>query len=278
MADTNERIVAHYDRDGLVDDILAALEAVGKDLSALQPDDLAPLEEFHVRGRPASVELAKLAALEPDWRVLDVGCGIGGPARFLASHHGCRVSGVDLTPAYCQAATRLSQMVGLDERTDFRVADALALPFAAGHFDAAWTQHVSMNVADKAGFYGELSRVLRPGGCLAIYDVAAGAQNPVSNTTRFPLPWAADAVTSFLASPEAMCEQIETAGLTIETWQDATQPALDWFAKVEGKPAPPLGLQVLVGANWAERVANLSHNLSAGNITLVQIVARTADA
>jgi ubiquinone/menaquinone biosynthesis C-methylase UbiE len=211
-----------------------------------------------------------LAGLEPGWRVLDVGCGIGGPARLLAQRFGCQVSGIDLTPAYCHVATRLSQMVGLDEHTDFRVADALALPFAADRFDAVWTQHVSMNVADKAGFYGELARVLRPGGRLAIYDVAAGSGDDL----RFPLPWAGSAATSFLAGTEAMRGQIEAAGLIIETWQDATQPALNWFAKVAGKPAPPLGLQVLVGPDWGQRVANLSHNLEASKIVLLQIVAR----
>ena len=118
--------------------------------------------------------LAEAAAITSTDEVLDVGCGIGGPARFLATKFGCKVTGIDLTPEFIDVARDLNARVGLGDTIDLRVADALDLPFPDASFDVVWTQHVSMNIADKPGLYAELGRVLRPGGRLAFFDVVAG--------------------------------------------------------------------------------------------------------
>lgn len=163
----------HYGRADLLEAILAAVRATGKDPDALTPDDLAPIDQFHTRGKPATIELATLAGLRAGMRVLDVGGGIGGPARTLAAEFGCSVTVLDLTEAYVRTGEAITARLGLSDRVSFRHGSALALPFADGSFDAAWTQHSSMNVADKAQMYAEIRRVLRPGGIFALHEVMA---------------------------------------------------------------------------------------------------------
>ncbi|HEX6363657.1 MAG TPA: methyltransferase domain-containing protein, partial [Albitalea sp.] len=162
MPFTSDPVTAHYGRPDLLDAIDAALRAAGKDPDRLTPPDLAPVDEFHLRGREATLELARLAQPAHGERAVDVGCGLGGSARHLAHAHGCRVTGVDLTPEYIQLARTLTRRVGLDATVDFRVANALEMPFPDAAFDLAWTEHVQMNIADKRAFYGEIARVLAP--------------------------------------------------------------------------------------------------------------------
>jgi MPBQ/MSBQ methyltransferase len=153
----------HYTRSQLERSILQALEGAGKDLERLSLDDLAPIDEFHIRGRAATRELAQEIGLDRQKRVLDIGCGLGGPSRHLASEYGCRVIGLDLTEEYCRVAEALSARLGLQDLVSYRTGDALEIPFEDGSFDVVWTQHVSMNISDKTRLYGETYRILRPG-------------------------------------------------------------------------------------------------------------------
>jgi SAM-dependent methyltransferase len=164
----------HYTRGQLERSILEALERAGKDLERLSLDDLAPIDEFHIRGREATKELAEEIGLDAEKLILDIGCGLGGPSRRLASEYGCRVIGLDLTEEYCRVAEALSTRLGLQALVSYRTGNALALPFDDMSFDVVWTQHASMNIGDKARLYGEMYRVLKPGGQLAIYDILAG--------------------------------------------------------------------------------------------------------
>src|SRR5262245_36571915 len=185
-----EDVARHYagERD-LVARARALLREAGKNLDRLTVDDLAGLDEFHIRGRDATHSLAARLALAGNEHVLDVGSGIGGPARRLATlHPGLDVTGIDLTPEFCRVANELSRLVGLAARVRFEPADATRLPFADAAFDVAWTQHVQMNIADKRAFYGEIARVLRPGGKFAFYDILQGPGGPVV----YPAPWASD--------------------------------------------------------------------------------------
>lgn len=269
-------VESHYGREGLLASILEALRAAGKDLERLAPADLAPVDAFHVRGREATIELARRAALAPGARVLDVGCGLGGSARYLAAECGCRVCGIDLTEAYVEAATALARLVGLGEAVEFRRASALELPFAELSFDLVWTEHVQMNVADKRAFYAELARVLAPGGRLAFHDVLLGpAGEPV-----YPLPWAEDASISFLAAAREAREAIEAAGLRLTDWEDTSQRSLEWFLAVAQRakragPAP-LGMHLVMGGTTQAKFANLVRNLRERRIAVVQGVALKA--
>ena len=156
----------HYTRFDLAERIVDSLRQSGADLDALTLDDLWPIDEFHIRGREATTELAALGALSPGTSVLDVGCGIGGPSRVLVARHGCRVTGIDLVAEYCWVATMLALRVCRDQAVRYCQASALGLPFGAATFDVVWTQHASMNIEDKQRLYGEMFRVVRPGGRL----------------------------------------------------------------------------------------------------------------
>lgn len=269
----NDKVERHYASRSLLDSVLAAVDGALPEGGQLKPADLAALDQFHAGGLDASRMLATLAGLAPGQRVLDIGCGIGGPARFLAETFGCAVVGIDLTAEYCRIAEALTQRVGLADKVSFRPADALDLPFEGSSFDAVWTQHVAMNIADRPRLYGEIRRVLRPGGKLALYDAVAGSGDPL-----FPVPWARDASTSFLLSPEALRTVLEQSGFTIVAWRDVTPEASRWFAARTGGPPPTLGLHLLMGPDFRTMAANFGRSVLEGRVGLLMVVAeKSAD-
>lgn len=270
----NEAIQTHYTRADLGDVILTALEKAGKDINHLTPEDLAPIDQFHIRGRAATLELARAAGLDASKHVLDVGSGVGGTSRCLAKEFGCRVTGIDLTDEYCRAASMLSAKTGLAHLVDYRQGDATKLPFDDQTFDVVWTEHVAMNIPDKTRLYKEMHRVLKPGGTLAIYDVLAGPSGPV----LFPVPWARTPDTSFLVSPTELRTLLEEAAFTITDWSDTTEAARAWFVtlaeKIQKEGLPSLGFHLLLGADFKVMAQNQGRNLQEGRIALAQIVAR----
>jgi MPBQ/MSBQ methyltransferase len=266
-------VEAHYGRPGLEAAILAALRAAGKDPDRLTPEDLAPVDQFHTRGRDATLELARLAELTPGRAVLDVGGGIGGPARTLVRDFGCPVTVLDLTEAYCRAGEELTRRTGLTGQVRFQHGDALALPFPEASFDVGWTQHSSMNVADKRRMYGELHRVIRPGGRLALHEIMAGPAGP----PHFPVPWARDPALSHLAPPEAMRELLRAIGFREHAWQDTSPAATEWFRqrlamaqRAAGAPEP--GLHLLLGEDFPAMFRNQVRNLEEGRIAVIEAV------
>lgn len=270
----NEAIQTHYTRTDLGEIILSALERAGKDVNHLTPEDLAPIDEFHIRGRAATLELAQAAGLDSTKCVLDVGSGVGGTSRCLAQQFGCHVTGIDLTEEYCRSAAMLSSRIGLAHLTKFRQGDATQLSFPDQTFDVVWTEHVAMNIPDKAQLYQEMYRVLKPGGTLAIYDVLAGPSGPV----LFPVPWARTPDTSFLVQPDELRKLLEETGFTITDWSDTTERARTWFVslaeKIQKEGLPSLGFHILMGADFKVMAQNQGRNLQEGRIVLAQIVAR----
>jgi SAM-dependent methyltransferase len=278
-ADYASSVSGYYGRDDLGSVILDALQAAGKNLDALTPADLAPMDEFHIRGREATLELARLAGLAPTDRVLDVGGGLGGPARTLTSTVGCAVTVLDLTEEYCRVGEMLTARTGLGQLVRFEHGSALAMPFTAASFDVAWTQHSSMNVADKERLYAEIYRVLRPGGRLALFEIIGGPVQPI----HFPVPWAPDAAISFLRPREEMRALLRETGFAEVAWVDVTQSSLEWFRRriaataTAGTAAPPaLGIHLLLGPRFGPSFRNLARNLEENRLAVVQAVLRRA--
>lgn len=273
-ANINETVQAHYARPELGSLILAALEKAGKDIEHLTPEDLTPVDAFHIRGRTATLELAQAAGIGAAMHVLDVGSGIGGTSRCLAREFGCRVTGIDLTEEYCRTAAMLSRRTGLSELVDYYQGDATDLPFPDASFDVVWTEHVAMNIPDKSALYREMYRVLKPGGTLAIHDILAGPAGPVI----FPVPWARTAESSFLVTPEALRDLLEQSGFNVTVWSDKTEAARDWFVslseKIRKDGLPPLGFHVLLGSDFQTMAQNQRRNLEEQRIVLAQVCAK----
>jgi ubiquinone/menaquinone biosynthesis C-methylase UbiE len=249
-----------------------ALADAGKHTDALQASDLAMLEDFHSLGRLATAALIDLAQIGESDRVLDAGTGIGGTARLIAAERGARVTAVDLTPEYCEVAEWLNSAVGLDDAIEVRTADVTELPFDDGSFDVVVSQHVQMNIADKAGLYAEARRVLAPGGRLALWDVTAGAGGPL----HLPVPWATSPEQSHLVTPDRLAELLSEAGFTQVHWNDLTEAAGQGMRQFLAGEQPPLGLHVFV-PDFPAKAANLVRNLGEDRARLIQAVwARSA--
>jgi ubiquinone/menaquinone biosynthesis C-methylase UbiE len=254
---------------GLVAAIRSALDTAGLDPATLRPADLAPVDEFHIRGRAASLEIIEALGLTADSRVLDLGSGLGGPARTLAELTGCTVIGVDITSEFCEVAMALSEWTGLSERTRFQVGDATATGLPDAAVDAALTVHVAMNISDKHTLYAEAFRVLRPGGKFVVYDVLQGEGGNV----LYPVPWASDSSTSFLATPEDMRELLSAAGFEVISEVDSSDESLVWFrqirARIERDGPPPVTFAAFLGDAFEQMAVNQVANLAERRIRTV---------
>jgi SAM-dependent methyltransferase len=267
---TTSRVREHYAATGLTDLISAALTRLAPEGQTLTVAQLAPVDQFHLRGILATDELARAASLEPSSRVLDVGCGIGGPARYLAATFGCQVAGVDLSPGFIDAATYLTARCALSDRVTLQVGDALHLPFEDRTFDVVFLQHVAMNVEDRPALYAEVCRVLAPGGRFATYDVVLRDGDVV-----YPVPWARDASTSFLLSAAETRAALEGAGFQTLLWRDDSQTVLDWFMSAPaGAPpsGPGLNLGLVLGPEFLAMTANLARNIRENRLGVLSAV------
>ncbi|WP_175942155.1 class I SAM-dependent methyltransferase [Burkholderia pyrrocinia] len=268
MNDALDGVREHNRATGLTERLKAALAALGPEDQPFAPRQLDALDQFHTRGLTATDELAELAGITADMAVLDVGSGIGGPARVLAATRGCRVTGIDLSEPFVDAARYLAQRTGQSGQVSFRTASALDLPFDDGCFDVVLLQHVAMNIADRARLYREIRRVLKPDGKFATYDVVANGSE-----LHYPVPWARTPATSFLMTADATREAIEAAGFRTLTWQDDTEAAKAWIAerRTSGSPPSP-NLDIVLGPDFVQLFANLGRNLVEGRVGILTAV------
>jgi MPBQ/MSBQ methyltransferase len=266
--DYTVKVSAHYTPADLNDAFLQVLTAWGKDDAGLTPSELAPLDQFHIGGQAATLALAEIAGVDVTTRVLDVGGGFGGPARTLAATYGCSVTVLDLTAVYCEVGEMLTARTGLTDRVTFRQGNALDVPFADGEFDLVWTQHSSMNIADKRRFFAETYRVLRPGGRFALYDIMAGTEQPL----RYPVPWAEDASLSFLLPPEDAHDLVTEVGYRTLRWEDVTEATLAALPRRSASTDDPPGLHLVLGEDFRERARNMVRNLAERRTSLIRAV------
>lgn len=272
---TNIKTVRDHYQAGIEDEteLLAKLNRIIDQIEPpLTAEKFAGFDQFHVGGLAATVELAKRTAITRDMRVLDAGSGLGGPSRFLAETFGCHITGVDLTPAYVAVATLLAERAGLSGKVSYHVGSITELPFEDGGFDVVWSQHVVMNITDRAGVYRELRRVLKTGGTFAFYD----PYEPDSGETpHYPVPWAESPATSTLLTKKATVAALEGAGFKVLAFDDITQIGVDWIANQQQQlrqatqRAIALTTGMVVGERMREMVANFGRNLVEGRLRLV---------
>lgn len=275
MTTVETRIASHYTTDDIVARIRAGLAAAGANPDAPSPDDLKPVDEFHVGGLEATETLLAQVEIGPGTRVLDIGSGLGGTARHIAATTGAKVLGIDLTPAFVEAAKALSGLVSLGDRTEFRTGSALALPVEDASADLATMIHVGMNIADKAALMREVARVLAPGGRFALFDLMLRGEGVIP----FPVPWASEAAHSFVAPPDAYREAAATAGLTPEAERDRHAYAVAFFERVMAATAeaggpPPVGLHLIMGPTAKEKYSNAIKAVMSGAIGPVEMIFR----
>ena len=251
---TTSEISRHYSRGDLLARLEARLREDGFDPARPTFEALAPYDHFHGRGLEATEDMANLLDVSGEDHLLDVGSGIGGPARFMARRFGCRVSGIDLTAEFCEVARHLTSLLGLEERVVLRQGDALAMPFASAEFDGAWSMNVSMNIADKRALYREIHRVLKPGARLVLSEVVQGP----GGAPDYPTPWARTASSSFLATAAETRANLEASGFAIESVRDTTEASFAYAARsravVEAGGMPPHRAVSLIHGPLAEEI------------------------
>jgi ubiquinone/menaquinone biosynthesis C-methylase UbiE len=268
MMNMDALVEKYYGFGGIMQKIEAGLSLDGEDASSLRVDDLAPIDEFHTRGRESTLEITGLANLKASDLVLDVGCGLGGTARYLADRYMCNVVGIDLTEEYISVGRKLTERIGLSDRVELSHGSALELPFEDKRFDIVWTEHVQMHIADKNRFYAEIARVLKRGGRLLFHDIFRGH----GGSPLYPTPWAEDESISTLATETEVRSIIEQVGLEIDQWFEKVQASIEFckmkVAQIESDGPPPIGTHLLMGDNAKDKLQNYLRNLSENRVSV----------
>jgi ubiquinone/menaquinone biosynthesis C-methylase UbiE len=269
-----DKIAEHYANDGIAERILAAVRATLPAGAPITVDALSAADQLHGRGLEATKELAALLAAKPGENILDIGSGVGGPARWIAANFGCHVTGIDLTPAFCQVAETLNAAAGLTDKVTIVEGSALALPFPDQSFDRAYSHNVIMNIADKRAFYREAKRVLKPGGVLVVMALMAGP----TGKAHYPTPWAASAETSFLSTFDETRRDMEAEGFEILHLVDTTdrvRGARQAYAKsLAAGTAPPLGPHLVMGPRMKEFQLNVVQGEQEGALCSMEALLR----
>lgn len=270
----NNLVVNHYTHGSLIEAIKSGISKLGKSVSTVSINDLAPIDEFHIGGQSATIHFLNQLEIKPGHKVLDVGCGLGGSSRFSADKYNCQVTGVDLTEEYVETGNTLCGWLSMNQRIQLEVADATSLPYESETFDRAFMLHVGMNISEKAKLASELLRVLKPGGRVGIYDVMEMGHGKL----KFPVPWATSSEGSSVESPHIYKAALKQAGFKIITENSRREFALEFFQELQSKAAasegpPPLGLHILMGESAPTKVKNMIDNISNGLVSPTEIIA-----
>lgn len=272
MPDYQQSINDQYGKSDLCSVILKALADAGKDVDSLTVEDLSSFDQYHSGGLAATKELASLAGIHRGMQILDVGSGVGGPARILASEYGCDVTGIDLTEEFCLAAEMLTARVGLEDKVRFHCGSALDLPFDDESFDLVWMQNSSMNIPDKEKLYSEVRRVLRPGGRLATQDVLSGPVTPL----HYPVPWAEAPSLSSMVTPHDFGDLLGRLGFKEVAWNDVTALGVkvqrERLAAASTAQPDPMGQGLIVNTDMSKNLANSLLNAEEGRTVVVTSV------
>ena len=267
MSILNSQIEEHYYQPDLYNDIINRLKELDVDLNKVTRKDIAGVDEFHVRGVEVSRELAKIANINSS-KVLDIGCGIGGPCRMLADEFNCDTVGIDISKEYVATASKLSELVGLSHSTKFIHGDATNLPFQNNEFDVVWTQHVQVNISDKQKFYNEIDRVLKGNGAFIYYEVFKKGSEEI----KYPLPWANESRINFLEQSSKIDAILQQLGMVKKQSTNQTESGIKVLEKmldrISKRGVPRLGLNVLMGASTKNKIANLLNGLKERKIYL----------
>jgi len=273
MSHDGDAALRYYQHDGSdpLPVVLDALAETGRDRDRIEIDDLAGIDEFHALGRPATMALAELVGIGAGTEVIDVGAGLGGPARFLAARFGARVTAVEPVARFREACAKLNRRAGLAEAIRTLDGSATRLPVPDASVDVAWMQAVAISVADKPAMAAELRRVLRPGGRLAFFDSFARGDGEL----HFPLPWADGPAESFVVPSAELRSVLEAAGFEVVRWNEQ-EGAL---AEIGAHPFTPTVDPARVGLgrlmpDYDVRMANVSRNIGEGRLGLLLAVLR----
>ncbi|UCG96318.1 MAG: class I SAM-dependent methyltransferase [Burkholderiales bacterium] len=267
-------IAEHWGRGDVYGLIISALAKAGKPLEGLTVEDLAPVDHYHARGFPATVELADRLPIRPGDHILDIGCGVGGPARYIAQRFSCRVSGLDITEPYVQAANKLTALLRMEGQVQVLLGDGQKLPYGDACFDGAYALHVTMNVADRPRFFAEAWRVLRPGAFFALTEHGLGPEgNP-----HHPVPWSEDGSGAYLVTPQQTQALLQGAGFTGIEVEEAGAKYLAGYKRAvqlaERGQLPPLGVHLLMGENAVLKMSNAARNIEEGRTRPIEVICR----
>ena len=267
-------IAEHWGKGDVYGLIVAALNKMSKPLESLTVEDLAPVDHFHARGFPATVELADRLPIKAGQRILDIGCGLGGPARYIAKRFQCSVSGLDITEPFVVAANKLTALLGMQRSVSIEHGDGHRLPYPDSHFDGAYTQHVTMNVADRERFFAEAYRVLKPGAFFALTEHGLGAKRD----PHYPVPWSADGTGAYLVTPKESRAVLEKTGFQDIVIEDTGAKYVAAYKiaveKAEKGALPPLGIHILMGETALQKTRNAARNIEEGRTHPIQLICR----
>jgi len=272
---TSEKTIAdHWAKGDVYARIVAALGAVSKSLDSVTLEDLAPVDHFHARGFPATVELADRLPIKAGQHIVDIGCGLGGPARYIAKRFQCKVSGLDITQPFVEAGNRLTSLLRMEDQVTIRQGDGQRLPYGDATFDGAYSQHVTMNVSNRPRFFSEAHRVLKSGAFFALTEHGLGP----NGDPHYPLPWSEDGSGAYLVAPSETRALLESAGFDDIVLEDTGAKYLAGYKavieKAEKGMLPPLGIHILLGETAPQKTRNAARNIEEGRTHPIQVICR----